>query len=207
VRALVLDEITTRLFRPLIMPLIQSVHGADDAAYADSVARFAQLRPHHLEGVVNLLPHFWLGSSDADASSHAPYATAIKALSHLSATYSTRRKLALLMDVLQAIQHHVWSYHGIASPEDQANDKRLRLAADDLISVVAYVLSQARPVLHLCSELAFIERFADDGCLLGEHGYCLATVQAASGFLRTLTWPQIELGLQNAHVIADVLAA
>ena len=32
VRALVLDEITTRLFRPLIMPLIQSVHGADDAA-------------------------------------------------------------------------------------------------------------------------------------------------------------------------------
>jgi len=64
--------------------------------------------------------------------------------------------------------------------------------------VVAYVLSQARPVLHLGSELAFIERFADDGCLLGEHGYCLATVQAASGFLRTLTWPQIELGMQNA---------
>jgi len=255
VRALVLDEITTRLFRPLIMPLIQSVHGADDAAYADSVARFAQLRPHHLKGIVNLPPHFWLGSRDADASpppplytrapgkpicnfgtkcyrknrehfaqydhpadhpffiqdaacpAHVPYATAIKALAHLSATYSTRRKLALLMDVLQAIQHHVWSYHGIASPEDQANDKRLRLAADDLISVFAYVLSQARPVLHLCSELAFIERFADDGCLLGEHGYCLATVQAASGFLRTLTWPQIELGLQNAHVIADVLAA
>ena len=190
VRALVLDEITTRLFRPLIMPLIQSVHGFDDAAYADSVARFAQLLPHHLEGIVNLPSHFWLGSRDADAS-HVPYATAIKALSHLSATYSTRRKLALLMNVLQAIQHHVWSYHGIASPEDQANDRQLRLAADDLISVVAFVLSQARPVLHLCSELAFIERFADDGCLLGEHGYCLATVQAASGFLRTLTWPQI----------------
>jgi len=144
---------------------------------------------------------------DAACPAHVPYATAIKALAHLSATYSTRRKLALLMDVLQAIQHHVWSYHGIASPEDQANDRRLRLAADELISVVAYVLSQARPVLHLGSELAFIERFADDGCLLGEHGYCLATVQAASGFLRTLTWPQIELGLQNAHVIADVLAA
>jgi len=207
VRALVLDEITTRLFRPLIMPLIQSVHGADDAAYADSVARFAQLRPHHLEGVVNLPPHFWLGSSDADASSHVPYATAIKALSHVSATYSTRRKLALLMDVLQAIQHHVWSYHGIASPEDQANDRRLRLAADELISVVAYVLSQARPVLHLGSELAFIERFADDGCLLGEHGYCLATVQAASGFLRTLTWPQIELGMQNAALRKGAAAA
>jgi len=189
------------------MPLIQSVHGADDAAYADSVARFAQLRPHHLEGVVNLPPHFWLGSSDADASSHVPYATAIKALSHISATYSTRRKLALLMDVLQAIQHHVWSYHGIASPEDQANDRRLRLAADDLISVVAFVLSQARPVLHLCSELAFIERFADDGCLLGEHGYCLATVQAASGFLRTLTWPQIELGMQNLRKGAAAAAA
>ena len=207
VRALVLDEITTRLFRPLIMPLIQSVHGADDAAYADSVARLAQLRPHHLEGVVNLPPHFWLGSSDADASSHVPYATAIKALSHLSATYSTRRKLALLMDVLQAIQHHVWSYHGIASPKDQANDRRLRLAADELISVVAYVLSQARPVLHLCSELAFIERFADDGCLLGEHGYCLATVQAASGFLRSLTWPQIELGMQNAALRKGEAAA
>ena len=207
VRALVLDEITTRLFRPLIMPLIQSVHGADDAAYADSVACFAKLRPHHLEGIVNLPPLFWLGSSDADASSHVPYATAIKALSHLSATYSTRRKLALLMDVLQAIQHHVWSYHGIASPEDQANDKRLRLAADDLISVVAYVLSQARPVLHLCSELAFIERFADDGCLLGEHGYCLATVQAASGFLRTLTWPQIELGMQNVALRKGAEAA
>jgi hypothetical protein len=207
VRALVLDEITTRLSRPLIMPLIQSVHGADDAAYADSVGRFAQLRPHHLEGIVNLPPHFWLGSSDADASSHVPYATAIKALSHLSATYSTRRKLALLMDVLQAIQHHVWSYHGIASQKDQANDMRLRLAADDLISVVAYVLSQARPVLHLGSELAFIERFADDGCLLGEHGYCLATVQAASGFLRTLTWPQIELGLQNAALRKGAEAA
>ena len=136
-----------------------------------------------------------------------PYATAIKALSHLSATYSTRRKLALLMDVLQAIQYHVWSYHGIASPEDQANDRRLRLAADDLISVVAYVLSQARPVLHLGSELAFIERFADDGCLLGEHGYCLATVQAASRFLRTLTWPQIELGLQNAALRKGAEAA
>jgi hypothetical protein len=191
------------------MPLIQSVHGADDAAFADSVGRFAKLRPHHLEGVVNLPPHFWLGSSDADASSHVPYATAIKALSHLSATYSTRRKLALLMDVLQAIQHHVWSYHGIASQKDQANHRRLRLAADELISVVAYVLSQARPVLHLGSELAFIERFADDGCLLGEHGYCLATVQAASGFLRTLTWPQIELGMQNAALRkgAEVAAA
>jgi hypothetical protein len=111
------------------------------------------------------------------------------------------------MDVLQAIQHHVWSYHGIASPEDQANDRRLRLAADELISVVAYVLSQARPVLHLGSEFAFIERFADDGCLLGEHGYCLATVQAASGFLRTLTWPQIELGMQNAALRKGAEAA
>ena len=176
---------------------IQSVHGADDAAYADSVARFAQLRPHHLEGIAKLQQHFWLGSSDADASL-VPYPKAIKALSHLSATYSTRRKLALLIDVLQLIQHHVWNYYGIASPEDRANDMRLRLAADDLLPVVAYVLSQARPVLHICSELAFIELFADDGCLLGEHGYCLATFQAASKFLRTLTWPQIELGNQNA---------
>jgi hypothetical protein len=196
VRALVLDEITTRLF-PLIMPLIQSVHGADDAAYADSVTRFAQLRPHHLEGIAKLQQHFWLGSSDADASL-VPYPKAIKALSHLSATYSTQGKLALLIDVLQLIQHHVWNYYGIASPEDRANDMRLRLAADDLLPVVAYVLSQARPVLHICSELAFIELFADDGCLLGEHGYCLATFQAASKFLRTLTWPQIELGNQNA---------
>jgi hypothetical protein len=66
---------------------------------------------------------------------------------------------------------------------------------------------QARPVLHLGSELAFIERFADDGCLLGEHGYCLATVQAASGFLRTLTWPQIELGMQNAALRKGAEAA
>ncbi|KOO31494.1 beach domain-containing protein [Chrysochromulina tobinii] len=76
VRALVLDEITTRLFRPLIMPLIQSVHGADDAAYADSVTRFAQLRPHHLEGIVSLPQHFWLGSRGERMSGSSPVAEA-----------------------------------------------------------------------------------------------------------------------------------
>ena len=46
--------------------------------------------------------------------------------------------------------------------------------------------------VHLYSELAFIERFADEGALLGEHGYCLATFQAALGCLRSLTWREIE---------------
>ena len=188
VRAMVLDEITSRLFRSLIMPLIRDVHGADDVVCAERVAAFSALRPHHFGGVANLPRRFWLGS-DA-GTSDAPYAAAIRALTHLAATYSTQRKLGLLIHVLEATQQQVWSHHGVASIEEQAHDDhlRLRLAADDLVPIVTYVISQSAPSLHLCSELAFIERFADEGSLLGEQGYCLgATFQAALGCLQKLS--------------------
>ncbi len=57
--------------------------------------------------------------------------------------------------------------------------------------------------VHLCSELAFIERFADEGSLLGEHGYCLATFQAALGCLRSLTWREIEDAAQRRAEIEE----
>jgi hypothetical protein len=74
------------------------------------------------------------------------------------------------MDVLEAIQLQIWSHHRIHTVEEQALSENLLLAADDLVPIVTYVLSQS-PSVHLCSELAFIERFADEGALLGEHGY------------------------------------
>ena len=216
VRALVLDEITSRLFRSPIMPLIRDVHGADDAVYAERVAAFSSLRPHHFGGIANLPQCFWLSSvrrtgrmlrrsrsGSLASTSDAPYAAAIRELTHLSATYSTQRKLGLLMHMLEAIQQQVWSHHGVTSIEEQAHDDRLRLrlAADNLVSIVTYVISQSTPSLHLCSELAFIERFADEGSLLGEQGGCLATFQAALGCLRSLSWSEIEAAAQR---IAEV---
>ena len=198
VRAMVLDEITSRLFRSLIMPLIRDVHGADDVVCAERVATFSALRPHHFGGVANLPRRFWLGS-DA-GTSDAPYAAAIRALTHLAATYSTQRKLGLLIHVLEATQQQVWSHYGVASIEQQVHDDNhlLRLAADDLVPIVTYVISQSAQSLHLCSELAFIERFADEGFLLGEQGYCLATFQAALGCLRSLSWSEIEAAAQRS---------
>ena len=126
----VLDEVTSRPCSSLIMPLIRDVHKADDAVYAERVTAFAELRPHHFGAVANLPRHFWLGS-DA-GTSYAPCTAAIRALSHLAATYSTRRKLSVLMRVPEATQQQVWSHHGVSSIEEQthADNYRLRLAAD-----------------------------------------------------------------------------
>ena len=192
VHALVLDEITSRLFRSLIMPLVRDVHGADDAIHAETVAAFGALRPHHFGGVANLPRRFWLGSDTGTCE--MPYAAAIQALAHLSATHSTRRKLELLVHVLQVTQQQVWSHHGVTSVDEQVLDEHagLRLAADDLVSIMTYVISQSPSSLHLCSELASIEIFADEGSLIGEQGYCLATFQAALGCLRSLSWSEIE---------------
>ena len=103
------------------------------------------------------------------------------------------------MRVLEATQQQVWSHHGVSSIEEQthADNFRLRLAADDLVPIVTYVISQSMPSLHLCTELAFIERFADEGSLLGEQGYCLATFQAALGCLKALSWIEIEAAVRR----------
>lgn len=177
-RALVLDEVTSRLCHPLIMPITRDVHGVDDAAFAETAATFRDLRPRHFGGLTSLRSHFWLDESSQNGPnfgrvSSLPYAPEIKLITHLEATYSTRRKLNLLTRVLDGVQQRVWSHHGVRTAEEQLDDAnaKFRLAADDLVSIMTYAISQAAPSLHLCSELAFIEGFADEGPLLGNQGY------------------------------------
>ena len=148
VRALVVDEITRRMFSSLIMPSVRNVHGGDDDGYAEKVATFGALRPHHFGGVASLPQRFWL-VGDA-GKSETPYASAIRALTNLHATYSTRRKLRLLMEVLETIQLQIWNHHRIFSVEEQALSENLlfMLAADDLVPIVTYVLSQSPSVRH-----------------------------------------------------------
>ena len=137
VRGLVLEEMSARLFRPLTMPLIQSVHAADDAVYAQRLAAFGgALMPHHFHHVSNLPRRFWLGSDARTSDAPLPYQNAIRKLHGLSATYSTRKKLGVLMEVLATTQQHVWRHHGVSSLEDQALEAnlRLQLAADDLVT-------------------------------------------------------------------------
>lgn len=40
---------------------------------------------------------------------------------------------------------------------------------------------------QLLSECAALEEFIHEGCLLGEEGYCLTSLQSALAFLRSLS--------------------
>jgi len=201
-RALVLDEITSRLLKRPIMPCIRDVHCTEDAIFAERTEQYAGLRPNHF-GSIALPRQFWLAS--ADDTSNPPYDGAIRLLHFLPSTYSSRRKLNLLSQVLESIQQHVWIYHGISSPEDQTlgENQHLILETKHLLLIVVYVLSQSSCTLYLCSELAFIEHFSEEGSLRGKQGGYLKIFEDALSHLCSLSLKD----LHDAGLLLDKTGA
>ena len=185
VHGLVLDEVTSRLYAQVLAPAVRAAHADDDAACAATAAALRALRPRQF----GLPTRFWL---DSNAGS-LPYADAVEELADTTELYSMSRKLGRLLHVLGVMQLHVWAHHGIDEAW-RSKHVQLCLTADDLISVVAYVVAQAAPA-RLPSELAFVDRFGDASLPNGAQSYALGTFRAALSRLRQLAWQESEVAV------------
>ncbi|XP_033928481.1 VPS9 domain-containing protein 1 isoform X2 [Melopsittacus undulatus] len=164
-------------FPPLWAPLLalyRSVHQTHEAALARSMERHRHAGPTDMGLASRLLP---------TAPSCPAYGSAIEDLRLIPLETCPRRKLECIVRALRGICECAEEYCG-------ARDRRTPVTAaisgaDDLLPILSYVVLQTG-LPQLLSECAALEEFIHEGCLIGEEGYCLTSLQSALSYVESL---------------------
>ncbi|KAF0746662.1 hypothetical protein AaE_008039 [Aphanomyces astaci] len=119
---------------------------------------------------------------DMPAQETLPYAAAIAKMAELPHRRSPSAKIAVVSNVCHLIDDAVQRYYAI-HPNPPPMDK-LHIAADDLVSVLAYVLVVS-DCPHLASHLALMDAFLPDRISAGEEAYSLTMLHTAVAHLRS----------------------
>ncbi|KQK80136.1 VPS9 domain-containing protein 1 [Amazona aestiva] len=164
-------------FPPLWAPLLalyRSVHQPHEAALARSMERHRHAGPTDMGLASRLLP---------PAPGCPAYGSAIEDLRLIPLETCPRRKLECIVRALRGICECAEEYCG-------AGDRRTPATAaisgaDDLLPILSYVVLQTG-LPQLLSECAALEEFIHEGCLIGEEGYCLTSLQSALSYVESL---------------------
>ncbi|XP_061226337.1 VPS9 domain-containing protein 1 [Neopsephotus bourkii] len=164
-------------FPPLWAPLLalyRSVHQTHEAALARSMERHRHASPTDMGLASRLLP---------PAPGCPAYDSAIEDLRLILLETCPRRKLECIVRALRGICECAEEYCG-------ARDRRMPTTAaisgaDDLLPILSYVVLQTG-LPQLLSECAALEEFIHEGCLIGEEGYCLTSLQSALSYVESL---------------------
>ncbi|XP_052541593.1 VPS9 domain-containing protein 1 isoform X2 [Tympanuchus pallidicinctus] len=163
-------------FPPLWAPLLalyRNVHRPQEEALARSMERHRHASPADLGLSPRLFP---------TAPGRLAYGAAIDELCLIPLETCPRRKLYCIVRALRSICECAEEY---CSTRDSRAPTAGTIGADELLPLLSYaVLRSALPQLQ--SECAALEEFIHEGCLLGEEGYCLTSLQSALAFLQSL---------------------
>ncbi|OXB65082.1 hypothetical protein ASZ78_008365 [Callipepla squamata] len=163
-------------FPPLWAPLLalyRSVHRPQEEALARSMERHRHASPADLGLSPRLFP---------TAPGRLAYGAAIEELRLIPLETCPRRKLDCIVRALRSICECAEEY---CSARDSRTPTAGTIGADELLPLLSYaVLRSALP--QLLPECCALEEFIHEGCLLGEEGYCLTSLQSALAFLRAL---------------------
>ncbi|XP_021264175.1 VPS9 domain-containing protein 1 [Numida meleagris] len=163
-------------FPPLWAPLLalyRSVHRPQEEALARSMERHRHASPADLGLPPRLFPA---------VPGRLPYGATIEDLRLIPLETCPRRKLDCIVRALRSICECAEEY---CSARDSRSPAAGTIGADELLPLLSYaVLRSALP--QLLSECAALEEFIHEGCLLGEEGYCLTSLQSALAFLQSL---------------------
>ncbi|OXB78383.1 UNVERIFIED_CONTAM: hypothetical protein H355_009154 [Colinus virginianus] len=163
-------------FPPLWAPLLalyRSVHRPQEEALARSMERHRHASPADLGLSPRLFP---------TVPGRLAYGAAIEELRLIPLETCPRRKLDCIVRALRSICECAEEY---CSARDSRTPTAGTIGADELLPLLSYaVLRSALP--QLLPECCALEEFIHEGCLLGEEGYCLTSLQSALAFLRAL---------------------
>uniref|UniRef100_A0A8V5H196 Uncharacterized protein n=1 Tax=Melopsittacus undulatus TaxID=13146 RepID=A0A8V5H196_MELUD len=163
-------------FPPLWAPLLalyRSVHQTHEAALARSMERHRHAGPTDMGLASRLLP---------TAPSCPAYGSAIEDLRLIPLETCPRRKLECIVRALRGICECAEEYCGA---RDRRTPVTAAIGADDLLPILSYVVLQTG-LPQLLSECAALEEFIHEGCLIGEEGYCLTSLQSALSYVESL---------------------
>ncbi|XP_061863666.1 VPS9 domain-containing protein 1 isoform X2 [Colius striatus] len=160
------------LWAPL-MALYRSVHRPREAALARSMERHRHAGPADLGLSSRLFP----------AAPGCPaYGSAVEDLRLIPLETCPRRKLECIVRALRGICECAEEYCGA---RDGRSPPSAAIGADDLLPILSYVVLQTG-LPQLLSECAALEEFIHEGCLIGEEGYCLTSLQGALAYVESL---------------------
>ncbi|KAM9509234.1 VPS9 domain-containing protein 1 isoform 2-T2 [Guaruba guarouba] len=163
-------------FPPLWAPLLalyRSVHQPHEAALARSMERHRHAGPADMGLASRLLP---------PAPGCPAYGSAIEDLRLIPLETCPRRKLECIVRALRGICECAEEYCGA---RDRRTPATAAIGADDLLPILSYVVLQTG-LPQLLSECAALEEFIHEGCLIGEEGYCLTSLQSALSYVESL---------------------
>ncbi|NWX49733.1 VP9D1 protein, partial [Steatornis caripensis] len=163
-------------FPPLWAPLLalyRSVHRSREAALARSMERHRHASPADMGLSSRLFP----------AAPGCPaYGSAVEDLRLIPLESCPRRKLECIVRALRGICECAEEY---CSARDGRTPACAAIGADDLLPILSYVVLQTG-LPQLLSECAAMEEFIHEGCLIGEEGYCLTSLQSALSYVESL---------------------
>ncbi|NXT58824.1 VP9D1 protein, partial [Pluvianellus socialis] len=163
-------------FPPLWAPLLalyRSVHQPREAALARSMERHRHAGPADMGLSSRLFP---------PAPGCPAYGSAVEDLRLIPMETCPRRKLECIVRALRGICECAEEYCGT---RDGRTPTSAAIGADDLLPILSYVVLQTG-LPQLLSECAALEEFIHEGCLIGEEGYCLTSLQSALSYVESL---------------------
>ncbi|XP_055001182.1 VPS9 domain-containing protein 1 isoform X2 [Sorex araneus] len=185
---------------PLLLALYRAVYRLREAALSRSMELYRNAPPAAVGIPARLLPP----DPTALGTDSYPYFSATQELGLLVLESCPQRKLACIVRALRVICASAEDYfraHDAApvaghQPGAAAMAPRplpgwrptLRLAcsgADDLLPILSFVVLRSG-LPQLVSECAALEEFIHEGCLIGEEGYCLTSLQSALSYVEQL---------------------
>ncbi|NXX85536.1 VP9D1 protein, partial [Urocolius indicus] len=167
----------------------RSVHRPREAALARSMERHRHAGPADMGLSSRLFP----------ATPGCPaYGSAVDDLRLIPLETCPRRKLECIVRALRGICECAEEYCGARDSRSPPTAAIWMLpvpawltgpvagsGADDLLPILSYVVLQTG-LPQLLSECAALEEFIHEGCLLGEDGYCLTSLQGALAYVESL---------------------
>eukprot|EP01135_Chromosphaera_perkinsii_P002262 Nk52_evm48s221 gene=Nk52_evmTU48s221 len=161
------------------------INARKEGQLCKKVQRLRKLHPKHFR----IEEKLWLvqsedefvALSDCGAEENVPYIKAIRVLQRVSLVSHPTRKLETVSECLQLICSAVSDYFSNIDLENETP----AIGAEDLVHIVAFVAANTG-CKHLISECSFMEAFISGDDILGELGYCLASLQAALDHLLNL---------------------
>ncbi|XP_065828103.1 VPS9 domain-containing protein 1-like isoform X2 [Oscarella lobularis] len=177
-----LASIEFRFFPPLWSPLLsvlRHVKYTSEVKMADAMSSKYHALPKHLD----VKKELWLMDEDETSlpedEDSQPYSEPIKQLKSLASKSCPLDKLECVVATVNGILESAEKYWESKGKPCEC------IGADDLLPVLTYIVVKSR-LPQLVSEYAAIEEFVHENYLMGEEGYCLATLNTALAYVESL---------------------
>ncbi|XP_055992248.1 VPS9 domain-containing protein 1 isoform X2 [Sorex fumeus] len=168
---------------PLLLALYRAVYRLREAALSRSMELFRNAPPAAVGIPARLLPP----DPTALGAGSYPYFSATQELGLLVLESCPQRKLACIVRALRVICASAEDYFRAhdAAPVAGHQPGAAAIGADDLLPILSFVVLRSG-LPQLVSECAALEEFIHEGCLIGEEGYCLTSLQSALSYVEQL---------------------